>query len=79
MNGMKLMSMKKNNALDKNILCSWSGGKDSCFALMEAIQQGYKPVVLLNVLNEEGQEHVRNKLSEFRDALMDKEIDKVQS
>lgn len=36
------------------ILCSWSGGKDSCFALMQAIQQGYLPQVLLNVLNEEG-------------------------
>jgi uncharacterized protein (TIGR00290 family) len=35
-------------------LCSWSGGKDSCFALMKAIQQGYAPQVLLNVLNEEG-------------------------
>ncbi|MEI9944552.1 MAG: diphthine--ammonia ligase [Chitinophagaceae bacterium] len=38
----------------KNALCSWSGGKDSCFALMQAIQQGYVPKVLLNVLNEEG-------------------------
>ncbi len=37
-----------------NILCSWSGGKDSCFALMQAIKQGYAPQVLLNVLNEEG-------------------------
>jgi diphthine-ammonia ligase len=35
-------------------LCSWSGGKDSCFALMQAIRQGYTPKVLLNVLNEEG-------------------------
>ena len=35
-------------------LCSWSGGKDSCFALMKAIKQGYAPKVLLNVLNEEG-------------------------
>lgn len=35
-------------------LCSWSGGKDSCFALMHSIQQGYTPEVLLNVLNEEG-------------------------
>jgi uncharacterized protein (TIGR00290 family) len=35
-------------------LTSWSGGKDSCFALMQAIQQGYFPKVLLNVLNEEG-------------------------
>ena len=37
------------------MLCSWSGGKDSCFALMQAIQQGYTATVLLNVLNEEGQ------------------------
>lgn len=40
--------------MQKNILCSWSGGKDSCFALMQAIQLGYTPRVLLNVLNEEG-------------------------
>ena len=38
----------------KNSLCSWSGGKDSCFALIQAIQLGYTPKVLLNVLNEEG-------------------------
>jgi diphthine-ammonia ligase len=40
--------------MTKNSLCSWSGGKDSCFALMQAINQGYVPKVLLNVLNEEG-------------------------
>jgi uncharacterized protein (TIGR00290 family) len=40
--------------MTKNSLCSWSGGKDSCFALMQAIEQGYTPKVLLNVLNEEG-------------------------
>ncbi len=38
----------------KNSLCSWSGGKDSCFALIQAIQLGYTPKVLLNVLNEKG-------------------------
>lgn len=38
----------------KEALCSWSGGKDSCFALMQAIQQDYIPKVLLNVLNEDG-------------------------
>src|SRR5205085_10883616 len=38
-----------------NILCSWSGGKDSCFALMKAKEQGHVPKILLNVLNEEGQ------------------------
>ena len=40
--------------MTKNSLCSWSGGKDSCFALMQAMQLGYTPKVLLNVLNEEG-------------------------
>jgi uncharacterized protein (TIGR00290 family) len=40
--------------MPERILCSWSGGKDSCFALMKAIQQSYVPQVLLNVLNEEG-------------------------
>jgi diphthine-ammonia ligase len=37
-----------------NVLCSWSGGKDSCFALMKAKEKGYTPKVLLNVLNEKG-------------------------
>jgi len=40
--------------MNRNSLCSWSGGKDSCFALMQAITLGYTPKVLLNVLNEEG-------------------------
>lgn len=35
-------------------LVSWSGGKDSCFAAMQAKAQGYAPTVLLNVLNEAG-------------------------
>ena len=51
---MKKMNMGPNNYAAKKILCSWSGGKDSCFALMQAIQQGYAPAVLLNVLNEAG-------------------------
>ena len=37
-----------------NFLCSWSGGKDSCYAFYKAIQLGYKPTVLLNVMNEFG-------------------------
>ncbi len=40
--------------MTRTSLCSWSGGKDSCFALMQAIQQGYVPAILMNVLNEEG-------------------------
>lgn len=38
----------------KPSLVSWSGGKDSYYAAMQAAADGYKPVVLLNVLNEEG-------------------------
>ncbi|MFL9484640.1 diphthine--ammonia ligase [Chitinophagaceae bacterium LWZ2-11] len=38
----------------RNTLCSWSGGKDSCFALMQAVKEGHTPSVLLNVLNERG-------------------------
>jgi diphthine-ammonia ligase len=40
--------------MEKNSLCSWSGGKDSCYALIKAIHSGYSPKILLNVLNEEG-------------------------
>ncbi|MEO9964602.1 MAG: diphthine--ammonia ligase [Reichenbachiella sp.] len=35
-----------------NIGCSWSGGKDSCFALMKRIAGGDKLHVLLNVMDE---------------------------
>lgn len=37
-----------------SFLCSWSGGKDSCYAMHMAIKDGYSPSVLLNVLNEYG-------------------------
>ena len=37
-----------------NFLCSWSGGKDSCYAFYKAMHLGYKPKVLLNVMNEFG-------------------------
>lgn len=36
-------------------LISWSGGKDSCFAMMKAKEAGFRPAVLLNVMNETGQ------------------------
>jgi len=35
-------------------LCSWSGGKDSCYAFYKAMQSAYQPTVLLNVMNEYG-------------------------
>ena len=37
-----------------NFVTSWSGGKDSCYAMMQAIQQGFVPKVLLNMMNENG-------------------------
>ncbi|WP_299556224.1 diphthine--ammonia ligase [Seonamhaeicola sp.] len=37
-----------------NFMCSWSGGKDSCYAFYKAMTSGYKPTVLLNVMNEFG-------------------------
>lgn len=37
-----------------NFLTSWSGGKDSCYAMMKAIEQGFVPKVLLNMMNENG-------------------------
>ncbi len=38
-----------------NFLCSWSGGKDSTYAFFKAMKLGYKPKVLLNVMNELGE------------------------
>lgn len=37
-----------------NVITSWSGGKDSCYAMMKAVDQGFKPKVLLNMMNENG-------------------------
>ncbi|WP_268123098.1 diphthine--ammonia ligase [Roseivirga pacifica] len=46
--------MKSNQQNSGSFLCSWSGGKDSYFAFYKAVQEGYKPKVLLNTLNEYG-------------------------
>ena len=40
--------------MSKKIGCSWSGGKDSCYALMQAIQQGNELKALINMMNENG-------------------------
>lgn len=37
-----------------NFVTSWSGGKDSCYAMMKAVQEGLVPKVLLNMMNENG-------------------------
>lgn len=38
----------------KTIACSWSGGKDSCFALMSLPGRGESPLLFLNMMNENG-------------------------
>lgn len=37
-----------------NIACSWSGGKDSCYALMQAVKEGMALKAVLNMMNENG-------------------------
>lgn len=37
-----------------NFVTSWSGGKDSCYAMMQAVKSGFTPRVLLNMMNENG-------------------------
>jgi diphthine-ammonia ligase len=51
---MRMKATSSEKSINMNALCSWSGGKDSCYALMKAIEQGFSPKVLLNVLNENG-------------------------
>ena len=38
----------------ERIACSWSGGKDSCYALMTMVEQGAELSVLVNMMNEGG-------------------------
>ncbi len=40
--------------MNKHLGCSWSGGKDSCYALMQAVAQDYQPRLLINMMNENG-------------------------
>jgi diphthine-ammonia ligase len=37
-----------------HFLTSWSGGKDSCYAMMQAMANGFEPKVVLNMMNENG-------------------------
>ena len=37
-----------------DFVTSWSGGKDSCYAMMKAVGQGFTPKALLNMMNENG-------------------------
>lgn len=40
---------------DSPFFCSWSGGKDSCLALYQAMQGGGNPAFLLTMLDEDGE------------------------
>lgn len=44
--------MKSDN--NQVFVSSWSGGKDSCFAFMEAVRLKGQPKVLMNMMNENG-------------------------
>lgn len=62
---------------------SWSGGKDSLFATIKAIEAGYQPVVLLNVLNEAGDysrsHRIPKKILETQAQLFQKPISLVSA
>src|SRR4030095_9894012 len=40
--------------MNSNIASSWSGGKDSCYALMLALKEPHSLKVIINVMNENG-------------------------
>jgi len=48
------MSLPLHQTDSKSLLCSWSGGKDSCFALMKMLEGDFTLSGLLNVTNETG-------------------------
>jgi len=40
--------------MNSSIACSWSGGKDSCYALMLALKEDVSLKVIVNMMNENG-------------------------
>jgi uncharacterized protein (TIGR00290 family) len=40
--------------VNQPFFCSWSGGKDSCLALHQALEQGGKPKYLVTMMTEDG-------------------------
>ncbi|CAG0936529.1 hypothetical protein TFLX_05410 [Thermoflexales bacterium] len=40
---------------DRSFFCSWSGGKDSCLALYQALQRGGRPAGLFTMLSEDNE------------------------
>lgn len=58
-----------------NFVSSWSGGKDSCYAMMKAIADGFTPKVLLNMMNENGKVSRSHGLPE---AILKQQAQKMQ-
>jgi diphthine-ammonia ligase len=52
------MDLAENGIKDGNYAVSWSGGKDSCLALYEALRLGYKVTRLVNFISD-GEKRVR--------------------
>lgn len=50
--------------MNRNCFSSWSGGKDSCLALYNAIEQGYSPRKLLTMFNMEDEVSSAHRLNE---------------
>ncbi len=44
----------ENSGPSHAFIASWSGGKDSCYAVMRAVAAGHRPAALLNRMNENG-------------------------
>lgn len=49
------MSRKGRSGAACCFVCSWSGGKDSCLALLRSVDAGLEPVGLVTMLTEEGE------------------------
>ena len=47
------MTINSKQATD--VFCSWSGGKDSCFALYKAVKSGMRPRMLVTMMEETGE------------------------
>lgn len=50
--------------MNKPCFVSWSGGKDSCLALYQAIQQGYDPQILFTMFSQENDISSAHRLKE---------------
>src|SRR4030067_3873340 len=59
---------EKGNKQNMKVIASWSGGKDSCFALHKAIQQGHSVQNLLIMMQDKGTSNFHMISQELLDA-----------